>query len=220
MLTDLEAALICRDTYHLGNRWDDIWQRSGIWIGGRAGSMLHPAVLAFRGSVDPIDWLRDLHWHPRRHPVLGWCHAGFLTDLELVFDEVGDFVRQANELHVVGHSLGAARALLFAALLRCYGLLDVAVTVFGSPRPAFGGLRRLLAGCPVRSFKNRRDKVTQVPPWWIPWWPYSHPEKLIPIDGGAGPDPFDPFNDHHIDLYVRGIIAKNAANNIEIGYGR
>lgn len=98
-------------------------------------------------------------------------------------------------LVVAGHSLGAARALIFAALLAAAlspqpARPPDAVVVFGSPRPGFELLADLLAPVPIRAYRNDdahgHDLMTDVPVHIPDLAPYVHPRQPL-IDVTAAP---------------------------------
>jgi hypothetical protein len=160
-----------------------------------------------RGSVTVDDWMRDAEALPAWDAQLGFCHKGFLEGLNDVFLEIQKAVPTGTSLTITGHSLGGARARLLAAKCLFNSMPVAAVTVFGSPRPAFSSVTTLLDGhpeCEHTSFRNRKDVVCCVPP---PWMGYEHTEQYFLVDSGAveegevweGPE------DHHIALYVRAV---------------
>jgi len=212
MLTDRDCANICASIYDLSTRqdWDRMWT-ADIYAG------LSGNVLCFRGSVTLEDWMRDLDAVAIDDPLLGGVHAGFLRGLK-------EFLAQTDSYYnsntvIVGHSLGAARAALFGALLAATGRPPAAIISFGSPKPGFLKLYRILESIPVmRHYKNRYDPVTDVPMPIYPTLPYLDPPGRIKVDCGvpavqameADPTPWADFNnmlehvsfrDHHIQLY-------------------
>src|SRR5438270_6715240 len=115
--------------------WDQAWAREGVQVGLR--HVGDTDVIAFRGSVDAQDWLRDFQGWPTLHPRLGYCHSGFLQGMDTVAEELGMAVAyQARPFILTGHSLGAARALLVAGLFVAQKkMLPSAVVTFGTPKP-------------------------------------------------------------------------------------
>ena len=68
----------------------------------------------------PPEGSRRSERHPgrgqARHPLLGYCHSGFLEGMDTVADELSLAVDKTRPYALTGHSLGAARALVVAAL--------------------------------------------------------------------------------------------------------
>jgi len=96
-------------------------------------------VIALRGSADLDDWMHDFTAIPQWHPQLGFCHAGFLHDMDEVFAKARTIV--GEHVVITGHSLGGARARILAGLFAYNKLPFDIVCVFGSPKPGFPNLR-------------------------------------------------------------------------------
>lgn len=159
-------------------------------------------VLVFRGSITALDWIRDAEGWPAWDSKLGFVHAGFLRHMDDALETVRPFLGQ--KVVITGHSLGGARARVMAALLIVNGLPINQVTVFGSPRPAFENLSRILqkSGAIHTSYRNRNDPVPLVP-GILPNW--THPEQWIALNEAPAADDLEPLRDHHIELYLRGV---------------
>ena len=96
-----------------------------------------------------------------------------------------------NPVTLVGHSLGAAIALMAAADLTISGNPPVAVYGFEPPRVSTGlGVRALLSRVPLHLYKNGNDVVPDVPPGW------HHAALLTHI--GKASLPFANLQDHRI----------------------
>ena len=107
---------------------------------------------------------------------------------------------------VTGHSLGAARACLYAGLACVAGNAPAALVLFGSPKPGFQRLAGILSPVPVRSYRNgdgfRHDLVTDLP-FRIAVESYCHVSPMTPVRADPPPDdPWGPFAWHHMALYV------------------
>lgn len=110
-------------------------------------------------------------------------------------------------IYIAGHSLGAARAALYAFSRIKRGLPVDGVFLFGCPRPGDAVIRDTLAGVPVRSVKNGDDPITDVPLdvelldlEYLNVRPFEHvSEPYTPNLQDWGP-----FNAHHIELYQEG----------------
>lgn len=163
-------------------------------------------IIAFRGSVDGEDWLRDFKGWPRKHQVLGYCHSGFLEGMNEVAVEISP-PQGAMPFIITGHSLGAARALIVAALLAARGKPPLALVTFGTPRPGMAQLSAILieSGFPIRCYRNGEDPVTEVPLALAPLWLYQKPVLDIMLDVAPPLEAHDILRWHDIALYVRGI---------------
>jgi len=193
MLSDLRLAELSAEAYAVA----PVWSNGAIHAVARAIDEETVAV-AFRGSACLEDWWRDFDAVPhevREHPQLGPCHAGFLGDVESLFDAMRrDLAGKA--LVVAGHSKGGGEALIFAALMVIAGQAPVEVATFGAPRAGFAGLGRVLAAVKsVRQFRRGNDPVPEVP--FLPTG-YRHARALIEIGGRA----IIPIEAHGIAGYV------------------
>ena len=138
----------------------------GFWCA--AGDV---ALLCFRGTSNPGQWIRDLRLIPVEHPW-GRVHAGFKGGIDIAEPHIYAFeqvAKDAKHVWVTGHSLGGALAVLAAARLRQHGLNPFTYT-YGQPRPGLGGFRdRFESELPDRliRFVNQDDIVPRVPPGLI-----------------------------------------------------
>jgi len=124
---------------------------------------------SFSGTNDAADVLIDIAaWTESCVGGKATCHAGFHT----YFGYFKDFVVQniatqdCTSIHFMGHSLGGATALIFAAYAKNTNVLgkqfdDVRVHTAGSPRP-FKGDTPSLGSC--MRYVNRDDPIPSVPP--------------------------------------------------------
>lgn len=137
-------------------------------------------VVVFRGTETTKiqDWITDLK--VRKVSAGRWMlrvHRGFLEAMRQVGCSLEDLVRKAfvngaKTLYIVGHSMGAALAALFA-FFHCQRL-DPQVYLFGCPR--IGGVKfakeyNLTLGNNTWRFTNHRDIITHTPCFW---WNYRH----------------------------------------------
>ena len=137
------------------------------------------AVLVFRGSSEPRNWLTNAVTVPLRNDV----HRGYDLALDRVW---ADIMRALDRLSCpvfyTGHSMGAALATL-AARRRP----PQAVYGFGSPRVGKQDLARSFAKIPHYTVVNHRDLATRMPALRD----YVHVGELIYIshDGELWIDP-------------------------------
>lgn len=126
------------------------------------------ALLSFRGTSNPGQWIRDLRLIPIGHPW-GSVHAGFKGGIDLAEPDMQAFQaasQNARHVWVTGHSLGGALAVLAAARLRQAGLNPFTYT-YGQPRVGLSGFaERFETELPERliRFINQSDIVPRVPP--------------------------------------------------------
>jgi triacylglycerol lipase len=146
--------------------------------------------IAFPGTDNMDCWGADFDVAPISVPGVGNVHRGFWNALQAiavpVLAAIGD-----KPVTLVGHSLGAAIAILCAASLTVAGKPPVAVYAFEPPRVSPDlTIRTLLAKVPLHLYKNGNDLVTDVPPGW------QHAGLLTHI--GIAALPFPNVRDHAI----------------------
>lgn len=195
-------AQLCVDLYDdtKESTWVNYWKQNDIVVAHQKIDDVD--ILVFRGSIDTIDWIRDGEGWPTFDKQLGFVHNGFLSHMRDVLKEVDPGT--SNNVVITGHSLGGARARVMAALMAVNHIPVKQLTVFGSPKPAFANLRRIIekSGMIHTSYRNRNDPVPMVP-GIIPLW--EHTEPFFILNEAADQDNLDPLRDHHINLYLRGV---------------
>jgi hypothetical protein len=161
------------------------------------------SVLVFRGSTTPLDWYRDMDEMPVDDPQIGHVHGGFFRGVRNRHQTVAALLRP--KVHVLGHSLGAARAMLSAGLMIANGIMPVTVRAWACPRPGFARLSQIVATCPdALWWRNHHDPVTYVP---FLGGLYDHAGAMRRVDvPGAIDDPWFLLADHHLSLYRQGIV--------------
>ncbi len=208
-MTDLELAQAAADCYESGASWEHVWQLDDVWVATRRNGS-GERVIAFRGSRTVEDWLRDLTAMPTYLKRIGWVHKGFSEGMIDVLNETRS-IMASEPVWISGHSLGAARAWIYAALvLTARNVVKPAgVATIGTPRPGFPHLRKLVAksGIHARAYANKGDPVCDVP-LRIPFiWPYCEPVDPIEIDVAPDDGADGPLARHHAALYVKGVSA-------------
>ena len=111
-------------------------------------------------------------------------------------------------IYIAGHSLGGARAALYAWSRASRGLPVAGVYTFGSPRPGNGALCPVASSVPLwRTIQNGRDVIPAVPiDLEIVGEEYCHPTPPEQINEPPGEgDPWGLFGWHHVELYQAGV---------------
>jgi hypothetical protein len=225
LITDLEILKFADDIYYgqTKTQWDtydtgtDVYDpdtglfkkdTDGICWGLKTVSGFD--VVAFRGSANILDWIRNAQgWtNPYVHKGLGPVHPGFMSGMEETWAEIKPLLK--NPLILTGHSLGAARADILSGLAILDGVKPARVVLMGEPRPGFTQLRDLIWHVPRASYRNvdklgKIDLVTTVPIAFPPE-EYVHPTPMI--DLLVAPDYIDhwgAFRLHHSELYLAGL---------------
>lgn len=197
--SDLDLAVLCWSCYNATEVFDKIIDIDGVWVGVK--NYDDCSVVAFRGSTTILDWLRDFQGFMIDDCELGGVEVGFRSGIRDVLANVAPIIK--TPLYITGHSLGSARALIYAGLVKLSGVPIEAVVTFGPPRPGGQKLKDILSSVPIRCYKNETDPVTDVP-FDIPIIePYLQPRDLIQVN--VAPESNDPWFDiapHHIELYV------------------
>lgn len=201
MINDLEASNYCAACYSSRALFDAVYSglaTQEVWLGVK--DLSDCLVIAFRGSISFLDWQRDLNSIMISDPVLGGVEAGFMEGMHDVYNKLSPLI-SSKPILITGHSLGAARALIFAGLLEVAGVKPEKVVIFGSPRPGAEKLKFILSGMAINSYRNRHDPVPNCP-FDLPGMPYVHPRDLIQVDAPPSqPDTWGLLADHHIQLY-------------------
>jgi Lipase (class 3). len=118
------------------------------------------AVLVFRGSTEPLDWMTNFTAIPVSWSGAGIVHKGFRDALDKVWGAVDQVLAPLTcPIFYAGHSLGAALATLAAARKP-----PRALYTFGSPRVGDEDFKASLSGQQVYRVVNNRDVVTTLPP--------------------------------------------------------
>lgn len=209
-LTSAQIVQVCADLYAPSpSGFDDLlWPEANDGVCCALRRLGNDDLVVFRGSVTTEDWIRDFLAVPHEittHPQLGDVHAGFMLGMEEAFAHLQPLLRQ--NVYITGHSLGAARATIFAGLMVASGKMPVGRVVFGEPRSGCAQLARLVRKVVINfSFRNtyagHHDLITDVPT--DP--PFEHAIVLDDLDViPAANDPWGIFRLHHIALYGQGL---------------
>ncbi|MBB5509547.1 lipase family protein [Paraburkholderia atlantica] len=151
-------------------------------------------VVAFPGSDNGACWEADFDVLPVSVPGAGEVHSGFLNAWRAISVPVLAAIA-GQPVTLVGHSLGAAIALMAAMDMTISGNPPAAVYCFEPPRVSPDmTLRTLLASVPLHLFKNGLDIVPDVPLGW------QHPALVTHI--GKPALPFPNVLDHAIERVI------------------
>lgn len=122
-------------------------------------------VIAFRGTDEPLDALRDIRIFPLWTKELGWCPAGFLKAgkrlITKVMSECWTRGIKPENMILAGHSLGGAVALIVGALMVRDEFYPKEIVTFGAPRC---GRLKILDEIDVTMYRHGRDIVPMIPP--------------------------------------------------------
>lgn len=159
-----------------------------------------------RGTVTPLDWLRNLSaWvEPIHHDNLGPVHASFYSGMRTVQRELTEIV-PSGPLIICGHSLGAARAVILSALLTIDHREPIARIWRAAGRvcPARTDPRPDQAPAQLRThYGNDHDLITDLPFFWPPLFAYEHPTDLTDLAVTPMPDTPWVFRFHVPELYA------------------
>lgn len=154
-------------------------------------------VIAFPGTDSIADLLADFDVTPTAVPALGRIHQGFYKAWSAISAQVESAAGDAP-VTFVGHSLGAALALIAGASRVAAGKPVRAVWGFEPPRVSpEPTIRNVLSKTAVSLYKNGNDAICDVPPLW----PQSG--KLIGI--GKASYPFPNLRDHALARVIQAL---------------
>jgi hypothetical protein len=151
-------------------------------------------VVAFRGSDNDACWAADFDAFPMDVDGIGKLHRGIWRAWEAMASPVLAAI-DGKPVTLVGHSLGAALALMCAIEMTVSGNAPAAVWGFAPPRISPGPeFCTLLENVPITLYRNGNDVVPALPPDWY------HPAPIRSI--GTPEMPFDNPFDHEMRKYV------------------
>lgn len=153
--------------------------------------------IAFPGTNNPDCWGADLDVLPVAVPGAGDVHRGFLDAWRAISIPVLAVIA-GRPVTLVGHSLGAAMALMAAIDMTISGNPPAAVYGFEPPRVSPDlTIRALLSTVPVHLYCNGLDIVPGVPIGW------QHAALLVHI--GKPALPFPNVLDHSIARVIEAL---------------
>jgi hypothetical protein len=154
-------------------------------------------AVAFPGTDNPACWLADLDARVIAVPGMGYAHEGFWKAWQNLSDEI----LWLKPRILIGHSLGAAIAILAAGALCVAGTPPNAVYGFEPPRVSTDDtLGRLLARVSVMLYRNGNDVVPMIPRIIHDW---QHPVALTAI--GTPILPVPNIEDHYMERILNAL---------------
>jgi triacylglycerol lipase len=169
-------------------------------VGESGRAVAYGSTIAFPGTDNIACWLADLDVYTVAVSGLGVVHKGFWN----AWQEVSSNVMKQSSIDVVlGHSEGAALALLCAASLCLVGRAPKQVFAFEPPRISIDatiGLLLIDHAVEIHLYRNGEDVVPIVPRGIDTW---QHPGILSLI--GKARYPFPNVDDHYIVSVVNSI---------------
>lgn len=156
--------------------------------------MAEGRVIAFPGTDSWSDLLADFDVKPDPVPFLGHVHGGFWSAYVAIQNEVIN-AASGHDVIFVGHSLGAALAIIAAASFAANGNAVKAIWGFAPPRVSpEPSISAVLAQTPMALYRNGNDAVPAVPPLW--------PQSGSLIQIGKAALPFINLKDHALARYI------------------
>ncbi|MGN6410824.1 lipase family protein [Trinickia sp.] len=145
-------------------------------------------VVAFPGTDNAAGFVADLDAIPMAVAGAGDVHRGFWLAWQAISVDVLAAIN-GRPVTLVGHSLGAAMAIMAAVEMMISGIRPTAVYGFEPPRVSPGcSVRALLSPVPMWLYRNGGDLVPNLPIGW------KHPGALEFIGTPALPN----LEDHRI----------------------
>lgn len=165
-------------------------------------------ILAFRGSLNAQDWIRDFVCVPCWDNELGLVDTGFIGGLDTMLEQLAPVFNYTKPIAITGHSLGGAHARLAAAKLVYRSQTNIQQLVtFASPKAGYANHARIIQKSSIEhlSFRNRNDIVPELPVYIPMVDAYVHTEQYTLLDVAPDVHNFEPLRDHSIALYQQGI---------------
>jgi triacylglycerol lipase len=161
--------------------------------------------VAFPGSNNAPCWVADLNAIPVAVAGIGDVHRGFWAAWQAIAPAVLAAIG-AEPVTLVGHSLGAAIAIMAAVSLTLAGKPPAAVYGFEPPRVGVGlNVATILRDVQVSLFRNGNDLVTDLPSGM------SHAAPLMHI--GTPAFPFPNVSDHMLERVIGALTVAEATQD-------
>lgn len=142
-------------------------------------------TISVRGTAERENVWEDIETALVDDSLLGIAlHRGFRRDAAAVFNDATPYLRKDWPLHITGHSLGGAVAVVLAAYYEKEGFEVARVVTFGQPK-VFAGMPEGQWRVVTTRVVNELDVVPLVPPF-SPIRPYKHFTEEVILR--TGPD--------------------------------
>jgi rhodanese-related sulfurtransferase len=211
MLSDLACCDLCQSQYDGEAIFDHDFTNDQ---GDRYCIKYHPdcTAVVHEGSHDTLNWYHNFQAEMISVPDFGGVEKGFYNGLPEVMVQALPLIPKDKPVYVTGHSRGAARAGIMAAILIKQGY-DVIVVVFGSPRAGDKEFSSILEGAKLRrSYRNyhdfdNQDFVCDMPLFCpLTFRNFCSPIAYRMIDERPNdPDAWGILAYHHLFLYRNGV---------------
>lgn len=129
---------------------------------------IHSYVIVFRGTDEIKDWLTNMSIGKVNSPY-GKVHAGFSRSVDNIYSQLNTEMLKLQEkpFVIIGHSKGAAEAVVMAERLSWQSTVDIQeIHLFGCPRVGnyefAGNFNRTLGNRTFR-YVNNNDIVCRIP---------------------------------------------------------
>lgn len=168
--------------------------------------------LMFRGSITLKDWWDDFDDFalPAQDMMLGPVHPGAYAGVKSIKLQLDSLLPDGKRVVIVGHSLGAMHAAIYAGMRVTEKLSMDGLVMFGEPRSGGPQLSGILngSGIEIHSFRNANadghDYVTDVARSLPPEFPYQHArDPLVDINSGPSANDYLPLRYHHFSRYAK-----------------
>lgn len=166
------------------------------YIGSQAIMLIdkYDCHVVFRGSDQDSDWKRNFDFKMINSRI-GKVHKGFYLATRAISEQIIREIPNDKRLHIAGHSLGGAMAVIFAAILMQRSIIFDTIHTFGQPR-VFGVSTGIKFNAETRNryfrYQNNNDIVCHAPPSFLG---YKHTGMLRYIDRYGRIRKFIPFFD-------------------------
>lgn len=205
MISDYDLCVFCAKLYDpKATGWSELWTEDQWGLTAAKAMLQDTTVVIHRGSTTPLDWYNDtVSEFVKEDPKLGSLPLGFSRPLRGWYEAHRPSF--SSGMVLLGHSLGAARAVEHAGMLVADGLVPRAVVVWGEPKAGMHQLAQVLTRTTVHSYRNLDDPVCTVPVT-IGLLNWQHGHELTALNAPAAPnDSWGLLRHHHIELYEAGM---------------
>lgn len=171
-----KLAQLANDTYlddsnlekQLVNQGQQLVQKN-IMIGSEVSYFLSKAngvqTIAVRGTSNLTNAMVDIDLSLRHDPILNIkLHQGFSVAARAVYEDIKPVLNMDAPIHITGHSLGGAIAVIIGMYFTKEGKEIEDITTFGQPKVTNVTGARVFSELPLTRVVNENDIVPLVPP--------------------------------------------------------